>query len=342
MQKLAIVGATGAVGKEFLRVLEKRRFPVSSIKLLASRRSVGKKLEFQKETVPIEELKKDSFRGVDLALFSAGAEISREYADKAVQSGAVVVDNSSAFRMEESVPLVVPEINPEKISEHSGIIANPNCTSMILLMGVYPIYRLSRVRRMVVSTYQAVSGSGIRALEELLNQSRDYLDELNQSNGSNELNAKKHKPTVFAHPIAFNLFSHDSTVGSDGYNGEEKKVMQECQKILGDSELKISVTAVRVPVLRSHSESVNLELEKKLSLDEIRESIRSFSGVKLVDYPEKNYFPMPLDASGRDEVLVGRIREDYSCENGISLFISGDQLLKGAALNAVQIAEQLL
>jgi aspartate-semialdehyde dehydrogenase len=328
-KNVAIVGATGAVGAEFNRVLEERKFPVKSIRFLASARSVGKKIKFNNHEHPVEELTKNSFKGIDVALFSAGAGRSREFAKSAVEAGAVVVDNSSAFRMDPEVPLVIPEVNPEDIKKHKGIIANPNCSTIIMLMGIYPIYKLSRIKRVIVSTYQAASGAGAKAMQELVEQARDFL------------NDKPIKKEAFPHQIAFNLFSHNTKIGEDGYNEEETKMVKETWKILHDKDIKVTPTCVRVPVLRAHSESIVVETEKKLKLDDVRKAISAFPGCKLVDEREKNYFPMPIEASGQDDCFVGRIRYDNTFENGIALFVAGDQLLKGAALNAVQIAELL-
>lgn len=326
---VAIVGATGAVGVELIKTLEKRNFPVNSLKLLASAKSVGKKLPFKGEWLTVEELKESSFLGVDIALFSAGAARSREFAPAAKKAGAVMIDNSSAFRMAKEVPLVVPEINPQDIATHQGIIANPNCTAIIMLVALYPLYRVSRIRRVVVSTYQATSGAGAKAMEELVAQTREVLS------------GKTAKPEVFPHPIAFNLFSHNTAIAENGYNDEENKVVKESQKILHDSEIRIAPTCVRVPVLRAHAESITAEFEKKITVEEARDILAKAPGVRLVDDRATNYFPMPIEASGQDDVLVGRIREDLSHENGLCLFVAGDQLLKGAALNAVQIAERL-
>ncbi len=326
---VAVVGATGAVGHEFLKVLDQRDFPLKSLKLLASKRSVGKTLKFKGETLKVEELTEDSFKGMDIALFSAGGSRSRDFAPHAVKNNCIVVDNSSAFRMVSDVPLVVPEVNPQDIKAHKGIIANPNCSTIILLMGIYPIHRLSPIQRIIVSTYQAVSGAGILGIDELINQSKNVLANKDTIND------------VFPHQIAFNLFSHDTPINDLGYNTEEMKMVNEVRKILHKPDMKITASCVRVPIVRAHSESVNLELEKKLSLDEVRQAIEDFDGAKVVDDREKNYFPMPMDADGQDDVLVGRIRYDLSSENGLALFIAGDQILKGAALNAVQIAELL-
>lgn len=327
---IAIAGATGAVGNEFISVLEKRNFPIGDLRLLASIRSVGKKMKFRGMDYPVYELRGDSFNGVDIALFSAGGNRSKEFAPAAVKAGAVVVDNSSAYRMDPEVPLVVPEINPEDIKKHKGIIANPNCTTIIALMAVWPIHRLSPVKRMVIATYQAVSGAGAKALEELKEQSREFLA------------GKKLTKKVFRHPIAFNLFSHDSDIGPEGYSQEELKVVQETQKILHDDSILVSPTCVRVPIFRAHAEAIHLELAGPVSVKEATEALQAMPGVKVVDDRTGNYFPMPIEVSGKDEVYVGRIRKDLGVANGLNLFVCGDQLLKGAALNAVQIAEKLI
>ena len=326
---VAIVGATGAVGQELLQVLETRRFPVRALRLLASEQSAGKEMCFQGERVRVETLRDDSFHGIDIAFFSAGSARSKQFAPYAAQAGAIVIDNSSAFRMNPEVPLVIPEINPEAIASHKGIIANPNCSTIILLMALEPLRRLSRIRRIVVSTYQAASGAGARAMQELLDATRAYLS------------GETYTPTVLPHPYAFNLFSHDSAVGDDGYNEEERKMILETRKIWGDPEIAVSPTCVRVPVLRAHSESIVVELETRPSLEAIYAAYRAFEGVRLVDDRARNYFPMPIEATGRDEVLVGRLRYDAGVPNGVALFACGDQLRKGAALNAVQIAEHL-
>jgi aspartate-semialdehyde dehydrogenase len=327
--RVAIVGATGAVGLELLRVLEERRFPVRSLRLLASERSAGKRLEFCGEAIPVEPLRADSFEGIDIAFFSAGGARSKEFAPRAVQAGAVVVDNSSAFRMDPETPLVIPEINPEAIAQHRGIIANPNCSTIIMLMALEPLRRLTRIRRIIVATYQAASGAGAQAMQELLDATRAYL------------HGEPFEPKVLPHPYAFNLFSHNSPIGADGYNEEERKMILETRKIWNDAEVAVSPTCVRVPVLRAHSESIVVELEARPSLEAIYASYGAFEGVALVDDRERNHFPMPIEATGRDAVLVGRIRYDAGIPNGVALFACGDQLRKGAALNAVQIAERL-
>ena len=330
---VAVVGATGAVGVELMQCLEQRRFPLSNLRLFASARSAGKTLPFKGKPVTVEELTEDSFRGVDIALFSAGGAQSKRFAPAAVRHGTVVVDNSSAFRMDPGVPLVVPEINPEALREHKGIIANPNCSTIISITPLWPIHKVNRINRMIVATYQAASGAGAAAMEELRESTRAYLD------------GREYKNTVLPHPYAFNLFSHNSKIDpSNGYNEEEIKVMRETHKIFGDSSIRIAATCVRVPVLRAHSIAINFECERPITPAQVRDIVQTAPGVKLVDDVERNYFPMPKDASGQDPILVGRIRQDLSDPSGrsIALFAAGDQLLKGAALNAVQIAELLL
>ena len=326
---VAIAGATGAVGTEFIRLLETREFPLESLRLLASERSVGRVLQFRGKPYTVELLTEDSFRGVDIALFSAGGSRSKEFAPAAVRDGAIVIDNSSAYRMDESVPLVIPEINPDDILQNKGIIANPNCSTIIMLMALEPLRRLAPVRRVIASTYQAVSGAGAQAMTELIEQTNDVLHE------------RAIVPRLFPHPIAFNLFSHNTKIDETGYNEEERKMIYESRKILHDPNLKISATCIRVPVLRAHSESLNIEFQagKRPPLNEIRAALAAFPGVIVVDNREANHFPMPLEATGQDDVLVGRIREDLSNDDAIDLFVAGDQILKGAALNGVQIAE---
>jgi aspartate-semialdehyde dehydrogenase len=326
----AIVGATGAVGTEMIRVLEKRRFPVSELTLLASCRSVGKSLSFRGQHIPVQELTHESFKNIDIALFSAGSDRSKEFAPSAVKAGAVVIDNSSAFRMDTGVPLVVPEINPQAVQNHRGIIANPNCTTIILAVAVWPIHKINPVKKIIVSSYQAVSGAGHKALQELQTQQKDLVE------------GRKPIAQVFKHVIVNNVFSHDSPVLENGFNQEEMKLVNETRKIFGDSTIRITATCVRVPVPRAHSESIHLTLTQPVDLKKTRTAIESASGVKLLDRPDENYFPMPCDASGEDDVLVGRLRTDLDDAHGLSLFVCGDQLLKGAALNAVQIAEKCL
>ena len=329
---VAIVGATGAVGIELIRCLEERRFPLSQLRLFASARSAGKTLPFRGEQLAVRELQEDSFRGVDLALFSAGGGTSKRFGPLAVEQGAVVVDNSSAFRMDPAVPLVVPEINPEAVRAHRGIIANPNCSTIIAITPLWPIHRSNRLRRMIVSTYQAASGAGAAAMEELRESTRAYLE------------GRPYENRVLPHPYAFNLFSHNTRIDpQSGYNEEETKVIRETHKIYGDDSIRIAATCVRVPVLRAHSIAINFECERPITPEQVRDIVATAPGVKLVDDAERNYFPMPQDASGQDPILVGRIRRDISDPSGrsIALFVAGDQLLKGAALNAVQIAELL-
>jgi aspartate-semialdehyde dehydrogenase len=329
---VAIVGATGAVGIELIRCLEERRFPLSELRLFASARSAGKTLTFRGEPLAVRELQDDSFRGVDIALFSAGGGTSKRFGPLAVEQGAVVVDNSSAFRMDPAVPLVVPEINPEAVRGHRGIIANPNCSTIIAITPLWPVHRSNRVRRMIVSTYQAASGAGAAAMEELRESTRAYLE------------GRPYENTVLPHPYAFNLFSHNTKIDPQtGYNEEETKVIRETHKIYGDDSIRIAATCVRVPVLRAHSIAINFECGRPITPEQVRDIMRTAPGVKVVDDPERNYFPMPKDASGHDPILVGRIRRDLSDPSGhsIALFVAGDQLLKGAALNAVQIAELL-
>jgi aspartate-semialdehyde dehydrogenase len=330
---VAIAGATGAVGQEFLIVLAERNFPIKNLRLLASARSAGKQVQFKGQTYTIEELTHDSFKDVKIAFFSAGGSISREFAASAVKAGAIVVDNTSAFRMKEGVPLVVPEVNPEQIHKHNGLIANPNCSTIIMNVPVWPLHKVNRVKRIVVSTYQAVSGAGAWGLYELENQTK-------QAAGGLLIQKEK-----FPHQIVNNLFCHNSKVDPvTGYNEEETKMVNETRKIFGDAKIMVTATCVRVPVPRAHSESINLEFERPITPQQVREILARAPGVKIVDNIEANHFPMPLEASGQDDVLVGRIRQDISREDGrgIDLFVAGDQIRKGAATNAVQIAERLI
>ncbi|MCC7192197.1 MAG: aspartate-semialdehyde dehydrogenase [Phycisphaeraceae bacterium] len=334
---VAVVGATGAVGQEFLAVLAQRNFPMSNLKLLASARSAGKPMEFKGKTYKVEELTEESFKGVDLALFSAGGSISKKFGPISSQAGATVVDNSSAFRMTDNVPLCVPEVNPESVKGISlgkgGIIANPNCSTIIMLVPVTPLHRAAKVKRMVVSTYQAASGAGYQGMTELEEQTRDVLA------------GKPAVPKFFKQPYAFNLFSHNSDMYENGYNQEEMKMVNETRKIWGQS-VPICATCVRVPVMRAHAESINLTFEKPLSEKDAEEILRSSKGVSIINDRANNRFPTPLDASHKDDVYVGRIRQDISLnghgDHGLAIFVCGDQLRKGAALNAVQIAELLL
>jgi len=338
---VAVVGATGAVGQEMLSILQERKFPVKSLRLLASKRSVGKPFPFRGESVEVQELKRNSFRGIDIALFSAGGDRSKQFAPAAVKAGAIVIDNSSAFRMEAKVPLVVPEINAEEIRNHKGIIANPNCTTIVTLMGLYPL-RAYGIRRVILSSYQAVSGAGAWAIEELRRQTLEWaLQEMKNATMGTEEEAVL-RPEKFPHPIAFNLIPHIDKFLEGGYTKEEMKCLHESRKILEQPDLQVSATTVRVPVFRSHSVSVHIETEKPLSVAKARSLIRKARGVQLCDQPEKSKYPTPVQVAGKDDCLVGRIRKDESVPNGMCLWIVGDQIRKGAALNAIQIAESLL
>src|SRR5262245_51677493 len=330
---VAIVGATGAVGQEFLTVLAERDFPIRNLKLLASARSAGKSVQFAGKAYTVEELTHDSFKDVKIAFFSAGGSISKEFAASAVKAGAVVVDNTSAFRMKEGIPLVVPEVNPEMIHKHAGLIANPNCSTIIMNVPVWPLHKANRVKRSVVSTYQAVSGAGAWGLYELDAQMKAYA--MGQP-------IQKEK---FPHQIVNNVFAHNSKVDpTTGYNEEEIKMVNETRKIFGDAKIMVTATCVRVPVPRAHCESINLEFERPITPAQVKEILSKAPGVKIVDDLTANHFPMPLEASGQDLVLVGRIRQDISRDDGrgIDLFVAGDQVRKGAATNAVQIAEKLI
>ena len=331
-KNIAIVGATGAVGREFVGCLENRGVPLASLKLLASARSAGQTQTFRGQELTIEELKDDSFNGVDIALFSAGSGISKQYAPIAVKAGAVVVDNSSAFRADPAIPLVVPEINAARMKDHKGIIANPNCAAITTLVPLWPVHQVNPVKRLLISTYQAASGGGAALMEELEFSTRAYLD------------GTTYEPKVVKYPYAFNLFSHNTAIDLvTGYNDEEAKVIKETKKIFEDDKIAVSATCIRVPVLRAHSVSMTFECERPIAPDEVKALLANAPGVKLVDDWSNNYFPMPIDASGQGDVLAGRIRKDLSDPSGksISMFVAADQLLKGAALNAVQIAELL-
>ncbi|MHC4624198.1 MAG: aspartate-semialdehyde dehydrogenase [Planctomycetota bacterium] len=329
---LAIAGVTGAVGQEFLKILEQRDFPFDSLKVLASSRSAGKKIEFKGKQYVVEELSSNSFSRIDIALFSAGGARSKEFAPAAAQAGAVVVDNSSAFRMDPEVPLVVPEINPQVIQKNKGIIANPNCSTIIAIVPVWPLHKANPVKRMVVSTYQAASGAGHSAMVELENQTREILE------------GKKPTCEAFPYQIAFNVFSHNSQLDATGYNLEEVKMVKETRKIFDCPDIAITCTCIRIPVFRAHCESINLEFADPITPDQVRDLLSTAPGVSLIDDREHNRFPMPIDATGKDDVFVGRIRQDESIPDnrGINIWVAGDQLRKGAALNAVQIAEKLL
>ena len=329
--RVAVVGATGAVGQEMIKVLEQRNFPVSELRLLASARSAGKKLKFKGEEITVEELKPSSFEGIDIALFSAGGDRSKQFAPEAVKRGAVVIDNSSAFRMEPDVPLVVPEVNPEDVDWHKGIIANPNCSTIQMVVVLKPLYDISRIKRVVVSTYQAVSGAGAAAIEELKEQTKAVLE-----------GKSVPPPNKIPKQIAFNCVPHIDKFFPDGYTREEHKMINETKKIMHDDEIKVSPTCVRVPVFIGHSEAVNIEFEKPISVEEARKVLENAPGVTVIDDFENAIYPTSIDVAGKDDVLVGRIRKDDTIENGLNLWIVGDNLRKGAALNAVQIGEVLI
>jgi aspartate-semialdehyde dehydrogenase len=330
MYSVAIVGATGAVGTEMLRVLKERNFPVASIKLFASAASAGKQLTFDGTTYTLEAVNENSFKDIDIALFSAGGDQSKAYRKWVTDARCIMIDNSSAFRMEQGVPLVIPEINPNDARENNGIFAVPNCSTIVMLMAVAPLRKLGTIKRIVVSTYQAVSGAGYKAMQELEDQSKKFLS------------GEEFTPTVLPHQIAFNLFCHNTQINEQGYNAEEWKMIQETKKILHDDSIAVTATCVRVPVMRAHSESINIEFAgERPSLDAVRDALSAFPGVSVVDDRAANHFPMPIEAAGKDDILVGHIRNDVSNPNAIDLFASGDQLLKGAALDAVQIAELL-
>ena len=328
--RVAILGATGAVGTELLELLKSRHFPLANLKLLASPRSAGTTLEFRGEKLVVEAVNEQSFREVDIVLASAGGSISRAWAETAIAAGAVMIDNSSAFRMDSTVPLIVPEVNPEAVAGHRGLIANPNCTTILMAVAVYPLHQIQPIKRIVASTYQSASGAGARAMEEVKTQAQAIL------------NGQEPKSEILPYPLAFNLFPHNSKLNEQGYCEEEMKMVNETRKIFGTNDLKITATCVRVPVLRAHSESINLEFESPFDVAHARKILSQAPGVKLVDDWQANYFPMPIDASGKDEVLVGRIRQDLSNPNGLELWLCGDQIRKGAALNAIQIAELLI
>ena len=331
---VAVVGATGAVGTEMLRILEERDFPLRELRLLASSRSAGKRLKFKDEELTIEELRKDSFKGIDIALFSAGGSVSKEFVPHCVKAGAVAVDNTAAFRMDKDVPLVVPEVNPEEIAKHKGIIANPNCSTIQLVVVLKPIDNAAGLKRVVVSTYQAVSGAGWQAVDELEKETESIL-----------LNSGEYKRKIFPHQIAFNALPQipqSDAFLPNGYTPEEMKMINETRKIMKKPSLRITATTVRIPVIRGHSESVNVETERKLTREETREILSKAPGVTIMDDPEHQIYPLATLAAGRDETFVGRIREDSSVENGLNLWIVSDNLRKGAALNAIQIAERLL
>jgi aspartate-semialdehyde dehydrogenase len=330
LYRVAILGATGAVGTELIELLASRNFPLAELKLFASPKSVGTKLKFRGNEITVETVGDNSFEGIDIVLASAGGSTSKALAEQIVAAGAVMVDNSSAFRLRADVPLVIPEVNPEAAEQHQGIIANPNCTTILMAVAVYPLHQIQPIQRIVAATYQSASGAGARAMAEVETQSRDILD------------GKTPKPEIFPYPLAFNLFPHNTPIDEHGYCEEEMKMVNETRKIFGTPDLRVTATCIRVPVLRAHSEAINLEFSAPFDPDRARSILATAPGVKLVEDWKANYFPMPIDASGKDEVLVGRIRQDISHPNGLELWLCGDQIRKGAALNAVQIAELLI
>ena len=329
---VAVAGATGAVGNEMIQILEEQEFPVASLKLLASSRSVGKTLDFRGESLQVEELREDSFEGVDIALFSAGAGPSKKFSPAAAESGCVVIDNSSGWRMDPEVPLVVPEVNPHAVADYrnKGIIANPNCSTIQMVVVLKPIYDAVGIERVVVSTYQAVSGTGKNAMDELTEQTRNLLT------------FQEVTPEVYPHRIAFNCFPHIGSFLENGYTEEEMKMVHETHKIMEDPNIRVSATTVRIPVFYGHSEAVNIQTERKLSAKEARVLLFQAPGVRVMDNPDERIYPMPSEAAGINDTLVGRIREDISNENGLDLWIVADNIRKGAALNTVQIAELLV
>lgn len=332
--KIGIVGATGAVGQEIIHLLDKKHLPIQELRVFASPRSKGKKISFQGKECVLKTPSEQAFKGLDFILFSAGKKISLQWIPLAVQQGACVIDNSSAFRMDPHVPLVIPEVNPEAARSHQGIIASPNCTATLMLTALFPLHKKFKIKRIVASTYQAASGAGALAMEELLQESLAFFEK------------KPFQRTVMPHPYAFNLFLHNAPMNTSdfyvGYNEEEVKIIEESHKILEDSSLRITATCVRVPVLRAHSESLNVEFSLPVRAQEAREILRTSPGVKLLEDWENNRFPMPVDASFEEDIFVGRVREDLSQPNTLDLWVVGDQLLKGAALNAVQILEWMI
>lgn len=327
--QLAIVGATGAVGQEMLQLLEQKTHLFDRIRFFASKRSLGKTLSFMDESIPVEEVTHTCFEGIDAALFSAGGSRSKEFAPSAAKQGCIVIDNSSAFRMDPNVPLVVPEVNPQDSFTHQGIIANPNCSTIIMVLPLHAIHKVNPVKRVIAATYQAVSGAGMKGINELEQQLEQFQT------------GKPLTPNTFAFPIANNLFSHDTPIQDDGYCFEEQKMMQETRKIMHDPNLAISATCIRVPIFRAHSIALHTELSNPVDLEALHHALSDYPGIQIVDDRETGHFPMPMEASGKNDILVGRIRKDHAWEHGLAFFVAGDQLLKGAALNAVQILEHL-
>lgn len=327
---VAVVGATGAVGNEMIATLEQRNFPVEKLRLFASEKSEGKKLQYKGKEISVETLNDKSFTDIDIALFSAGAERSKIWAPVAAKSGCVVVDNSSQWRMDPEVPLVVPEVNAHDLKWHKGIIANPNCSTIQMVVVLKPIHDVAKIKRVVVTTFQAVSGTGMKAMDELLQQTTALL------------NFREVKCNVYPHQIAFNVLPHIDKFLENGYTKEEMKMVNETKKIMGDYSIRVTATTVRVPVFRGHSESINIETERKITPQEVREILAKSPGITVFDAVEKNVYPLPLDVAGKDDVYVGRIRDDESIDKGINMWVVSDNLRKGAALNAVQIAEELI
>lgn len=327
---IAILGATGAVGQTMIKVLEERDFPINNIKFLASERSAGKEIVFKGETFKVEAVSEKSFEGVDIALFSAGSERSKIWAPVAASKGVVVIDNSSAFRMDPEVPLVVPEVNPEDVKWHKGIIANPNCSTIQMVVALYPIHKVKKIKRIIVSTYQAVSGAGATAISDLENETKAHFE------------GKYYMPKALPHHIAFNVIPRIDSFEPNGYTKEEMKMVNETRKIMHEPDIKVSPTCVRVPVFVGHSEAVTIETELPISTEEAREILKNAPGVIVEDNPENNIYPVPIEVAGKDDVFVGRIRKDTGFENGLSMWIVGDNLRKGAATNAVQIAQLLV
>jgi aspartate-semialdehyde dehydrogenase len=349
---IAVVGATGAAGTELLRVLERRSFPVASLRPISSARSVGKSVQFCGDSIPVEKLDAGSFEKIDIAFFSAGGDISRNYVPIACQADAIAIDKSSAFRMDPHVPLVIPEINEEDVKLHRGVIANPNCTTTVMLMALYPLHKIFRVHRVFAATYQAVSGSGTRGVEELTRQTKTWAEDqescsrrpmgdANAASAHDSHASHTEAATVFPHPIAFNLLPHVDSFLESGYTKEEVKMQDETRKIMHSPALRVSATCVRVPIYRAHSVAVTAEFQRPISVEQAREVLSKAPGLELVDEPHNNRYPTPLNVAGKDNCQVGRVRLDCALENGLSFWVSGDQLLKGAALNAVQIAELL-
>ena len=338
---VAIMGATGAVGSSFLSILEERDLPIASLRLLASERSKGKELKFMGKALPVETLTHDSFKGIDIVLSSAGASRSLEFLPSAVKAGAVSIDNTSAYRMDKNVPLVVPEVNSHAIKRHKGIIANPNCSTIQMVVALWPIHKVAKIKRIVVTTYQSVSGAGQKKINELEKQV-SFLAGQTSYSGIGKHNVGKDKIREFPHQTAFNLIPQIDVFLDNGYTKEEIKMVNETTKIMEDDNIRVTATCIRVPVFFAHSESVNIETEKKITPDEARRILTDSPGVKVIDDPKAQQYPMPLNAEGRDEVFVGRIREDESIENGLNMWVVSDNLRKGAALNAIQIAECLI